>query len=147
MYNATSNVGVNFGEGCEVTNCSFYGYAPFSWGDNCTFVNCDLSHYIYSLSNGGSYIGCSFGYADYYNSIDIRNVYLSDCSCESFTVDNATIAIAAKIKALNPDMNIVDTEGNEVKGLYATSEEVGNIETVLDNIISIQNSLIGGDSE
>lgn len=30
---------------------------------------------------------------------------------------------------------------------YATKEEVGNIEIVLDNIIATQNTLIGGDSE
>jgi hypothetical protein len=120
----TTKVGVNFGEGCEVTNCGFDGYYPFVWGDQCTFVNCSLSYYIVYLSDGGSYIGCSFGFTDYKTSIDLRNVYLSDCSCESFKINNATIAIAAKIKALNPGMNLVDSEGNEVKGLYATSEEV-----------------------
>ena len=35
---------------------------------------------------------------------------------------------------------------NKLDEHYATKEEVGNIETVLDSIIAIQNSLIGGES-
>lgn len=125
--NGTANVGVNFGEGCNVTNCSFSGYSPFDWRDNCTFVNCVLSYYVYSLSNGGSYIGCNFDYTDIYEGIDLRNVYLSDCSCKSFKVNNNTLAIAAKIKALNPGMNLVDSEDNEIKGLYATADDVSSM--------------------
>ena len=125
--NGTANVGANFGEGCKVTNCYFYGYSPFDWRDNCTFVNCVLSYYVYSLSNGGSYIGCDFEYTDIYEGIDLRNVYLSDCSCESFKLNNNTLAIAAKIKSLNPGMKLVDSEGNEIKGLYATADDVSSM--------------------
>lgn len=39
-----------------------------------------------------------------------------------------------------------DGLGRYIVSTYATKEEVGNIETALDNIISLQNSLIGGGS-
>ena len=39
-----------------------------------------------------------------------------------------------------------DAEGNYISDTYAKKEEIGNIETALDSIIAIQNSLIGGDS-
>jgi hypothetical protein len=39
-----------------------------------------------------------------------------------------------------------DALGNCIHNTYATKEEVGNIETALDNIIAIQNQLIGGDA-
>ena len=39
-----------------------------------------------------------------------------------------------------------DDEGNYIPDTYATKKEVGDIETALDNIIAIQNSLIGGGS-
>ena len=37
-----------------------------------------------------------------------------------------------------------DGSGNIITSTYATKAEVGNIETALDGIIAIQNTLIGG---
>ena len=146
--NATASVGVNFGEGCEVANCYFSGYEPCSWSSNCTFVNCSFGYYIYSLSIGGSYIKCHFDYTNEWSEgVDCSAVSLIDCSSTQFKINpqNGTDLIA-KIKALNPDMNIIDADGNEVKGLYATADDIGDIESALDSIIAIQNSLIGGDA-
>ena len=39
-----------------------------------------------------------------------------------------------------------DALGRGIHNTYATKDEVGNIETALDNIIAIQNQLIGGDT-
>ena len=39
-----------------------------------------------------------------------------------------------------------DYLGNLIPEHYATKKEVGNIETALNNIIALQNSLIGGDA-
>lgn len=127
--NATANVGVNFSEGCEVTNCYFSGYEPCSWSSNCTFVNCSFGYYIYSLSIGGSYIKCHFDYTnEWSDGVDCSAVSLIDCSSTQFKINpqNGTDLIA-KIKALNPDMNIIDAEGNEVKGLYATKDYVDSV--------------------
>ena len=146
--NATANVGVNFGEGCEVTNCYFSGYEPCSWSSNCTFVNCSFGYHIYSLSIGGSYIKCHFDYTnEWSDGIDCSAVSLIDCSSTQFKINPQNGSkLIAKVKALNPDMNIIDTEGNEVRGLYVTADDLGDIESALDSIIAIQNSLIGGDA-
>lgn len=145
--NATANVGVNFGEGCEVANCYFSGYEPCSWSSNCTFVNCSFGYYIYSLSIGGSYIKCHFDYTNEWSEgVDCSAVSLIDCSSTQFKINPQNGSkLIAKIKALNPDMNIIDAEGNEARGLYVTTDDIGDIESALDNIIAIQNSLIGGD--
>ena len=144
--NATENVGVEFNEGCTVANCTFYGYFPFTWGENCTFVNCSLDYYFYDLSKGGSYINCSLGYSQG-EGINFHNVYLADCSCGEFKANSDNSAeLLSKIKALNPDMRLVDAEGNEIKAMYATKDDIGNIETALDTIIAVQNELIGGDA-
>lgn len=54
------------------------------------------------------------------------------------------------IYALNSTCASADDNGNPIIETYATKEElttsVGNIETVLDNIIALQNLLIGGES-
>ena len=39
-----------------------------------------------------------------------------------------------------------DDEGNYIPDTYATKGEIGNIETALDNIIALQENLIGGGS-
>lgn len=143
--NATSNVGVSFGEGCTVTNCYFAGYAPFYWDTNCTFINCYLSYYIYGLSTGGSYINCTLDFTEEWGGgVDCSSANIINCTSFYFYIspDNGAELIA-RIKALNPGMNIVDADGNEIKGLYATSEDIGNIETALDSIIAIQNNLMG----
>lgn len=120
----TTNVGVNFGEGCEVTNCGFEGYYPFVWGDLCTFVNCSLSGYTLYLSDGGSYINCFLETSEARGGeVDCSSANLVNCSSNMFKISNGE-ELVMKIKTLNPDMNIVDSEGNEVKGLYATSEDV-----------------------
>jgi hypothetical protein len=46
----------------------------------------------------------------------------------------------------NVEKSYKDIAGNVIHETYATKKEVGNIETALDNIISIQNQLIGGGS-
>lgn len=144
---ATDFVVGNFGDGCTSTNCKYDSYAWGSMGTNCIFLHCDM--YMFQLTNLGSnntYIGCDWRNTDYVQ-LDVGDACLLDCQAETFYVgaDNSKELIE-KIKALNPDMNIVDAEGNEFKGLYATKEDIGNIETALDNIIEIQNALIGGDA-
>ncbi len=56
------------------------------------------------------------------------------------------VVVFRAITADEADMAYADGSGNNIEQTYATKDEVGNIETALDNIIAIQNSLIGGDS-
>lgn len=48
------------------------------------------------------------------------------------------------VNAYTSRSTYADSEGNLIVDTYATKEEVGNIETALDSIITIQNELIGG---
>lgn len=49
--------------------------------------------------------------------------------------------------AIHADVADTDSQGFRFHEYYATKRELGDIETALDSIIAIQNSLIGGDSE
>lgn len=47
---------------------------------------------------------------------------------------------------MNSYQAVADANNNPIHETYATKGELGNIETALDNIIAIQNQLIGGGS-
>ena len=61
--------------------------------------------------------------------------------------ENKPTYTAKEVGAL-PDTTKIPTRVSELDNDsgYATKEEVGDIETALDNIIAIQNGLIGGDA-
>ena len=61
------------------------------------------------------------------------------------STDGVTYTLEAEY-AFGADFADRDGAGNIIIDTYATKKEVGDIETALDNIITIQNTLIGGDS-
>ena len=50
------------------------------------------------------------------------------------------------LRSLESKRAVEDAQSNVIHETYATKEDVGNIETALDNIIALQENLIGGGS-
>lgn len=74
------------------------------------------------------------------NSADSANIELG-------TLKNGlTSGVFLVGNSQHADRADMDSQGNVINEHYATKAEIGNIETALDNIIAIQNSLIGGGS-
>ena len=87
------------------------------------------------LSNGNAPVKVTF----------IAKCRTQHTSSDDFGVDLNTL-IVWDVDILNAYSAIYDSSGRLIEETYATKEEVGNIETALDNIILLQNSLIGGGS-
>lgn len=114
----------------------------------------DLTEYaskksVEDIVSGKTHVG--FAYKAFYDNYgnDIHQYYASK--------DNLGVAIDALTNQLTSGSLIVNTAQNSAKAetdwnnnvihtTYATKAEVGDIETALDNIIAIQNTLIGGGS-
>ena len=116
-----------------------------------------IAHAVIDLEeNGTGGSGSASGVIEFSNGIQLKAVgdeifvYKDGEFQDTFvtTSDGKHIVSASLAGKAEADVN-----GNFIDEHYATKEEVGNIETALDNIIAeqeaiiaIQNSLIGGDN-
>lgn len=127
---------------------------PFSVCSECAgggSGDIDLSYYIQSYNKNTHYKVGDFVIGDFYHTRAKQDItIIAECIKEHTSPD---IDITPdmdneywkfhQIKSFNA---MRDIKGNDIVNTYATKEELGDIETALDNIIEIQNSLIGGES-
>lgn len=87
-----------------------------------------------------------------YNTIQYLNIYQDDTNETGYDYERKDAKLYYMEDTRNMtstvDENSVDTHYPSAKAVWnAIKENMGTVETALDNIIAIQNNLIGGDSE
>lgn len=132
--NATAMVQVSFGDNSVVADTKVYGYEPvYKWGESSRFYNCVFDYSVTNLGSNTTFVGCYFG-DSFSNQISFSNTYLTGCSNNNifYTYDNET-ELAKKVKAMNPDMNLLNTSGEAIPNYYATADIINEISSIADS--------------
>ena len=104
------------------------------WQPNTEYKVDDYCLWSYSTNSGD-------------NTTPVLITYLMECVKDHTSASSLpSHAEYWKSQNFNVECATKDGLGRYIVSTYATKEEVGNIETALDNIIAIQNQLIGGDA-
>lgn len=147
ISNAVQTLRTNFSQTCSTLD------TKIARGDETTLTNANeyTRNYSYSKDEVNGVISSPKDKLVFSNDIQLKvkdeNVFLVKDGVEHSvfikTLGDATYVFAELANEANhANSAVTDEEGNIFSEYYATKEEVGNIETSLDKIIEIQNTLI-----